>query len=653
MKCTIKDIVDFYNEYPEHIADLLVETRFGYKEIEYADITAFNSDVYLLITNTGKEIMCSPKHKFLSNNSWKYTKDFKINDVIETKDGQEHVKSISLLDQKLDLYDLQVADVHEFYANDIVSHNSTILDSICFALYGRPYRKINKPQLVNAINKKNLVVEIEFTIGSYEYLVRRGMKPNKFEIIRDGELINVSADVRDYQSILETQILRLNYKSFCQIIIQGKNASVPFMQLTAQNRREVVEDILDLQIFSVMNTILKSKVTDNNSEINHNEYAIDLIKEKIAMQRQHSLVLRDNLNEQILRIEDEISDNQKSIANFTANISDLNNRVYQLSKDIEDQNKIEKKKGSLQKIHYQLNEKLKSIRCDSEFFENHKDCPTCRQAIDDEFRSHVLVERKQQSEQVIVGIDELESRLQEVFDREKEITEINKKITSYNLSIFADQNSITGLQNHNNKLYSDIEELKQKIISQETSNDIELLNKEYEELLNRQERLIEQKEHYGMVAHILKDTGIKSKILKQYIPIINKLINKYLAAMEFFVEFHIDENFNETIKSRYRDDFTYMSFSEGEKARIDLAIVLTWRSIARMRNSASTNLFILDEILDGSLDAQGFDDLIRIIQRELKDTNTFLISHKVEQISDKFNNVIEFVKTGNFSRIKT
>jgi DNA repair exonuclease SbcCD ATPase subunit len=530
---------------------------------------------------------------------------------------------------------------------------STLTDAIAFALYGRPYRKITKPQLVNSINKKKCLVEVEFSIGRDNYLVRRGIKPNKFEIIQNDELINLSADVRDYQSILENTILRLNYKSFCQVVIQGSSGFVPFMQLTAQHRRSVVEDILDLQVFSVMNTLLKDRQSENANELKDIEHDLDLQAEVLRLTREHSATLKENVENQISRIHEEINDNTNRIDDLTSEIDSINFEISRLNDLITDSDNIVKKKKTLEKLQYQLNDKIKTIKCDVDFFKTHENCPTCTQKIEDVFRDTFIKTKENQKTEIDSGLADLESKLKDLIEREQQISKIQSEISSYNLDIYRHQNSITSLQRHSSKLISDIQMLQEQKNSYDTDkNSITELELKKANTEKRRDELLANREIYNNVAYILKDTGIKSRILKQYMPIINKLINKYLAAMEFFVEFQIDENFVETIKSRHRDDFSYESFSEGEKSRIDLAIVLTWRAIARMRNSASTNLLIMDEVFDGSLDTSGMDDLLKIIARELQDTNTYVISHKIDQISDKFDNVIVFVKSNNFSRIK-
>jgi DNA repair exonuclease SbcCD ATPase subunit len=650
IECTIKDIVDFYDEYPEYIGKLKVNSRFGYKTIEYADVTAIDSQIMEVITESGRSIKTSPEHKLFDVNvGWTFTKDLTNQNVLLCENGTDKVVSVNLLSYTEDLYDLQVSEVKEFYANGIVSHNSTILDSICFALYGRPYRRINKPNLVNSINKKDLLVEIEFDIGSIKYKVVRGMKPSIFKIYKNGKLLDESAASKDYQSILEEQILKINFKTFCQIIIQGSSTAVPFMQLTAQNRREVVEDLLDLEVFSVMNVLLKEKVSSNNKEILETEYQIDLISEKIKMQREHSAALKDTIRDQISNNEEQYTDNASTITKYQGEIASVQNIVSDLRNTID--NTIDKRISGVEKIQLQLNNKMKTIQKEYKFFHDNEQCPTCQQKIDATFKAEMIDEKQKQQKSLDHGLNELDTKLLGLIEKQNEVKKINDLISDYNMEVFKYQNTIETLQKQNQKILQDTRQLQEKLNVYDNDEDSAKFQESLTEYEKRKEALLELRDNYTIVSHILKDKGIKSRILNQYIPVINKLINKYLSNMEFYVEFHLDSNFNETIKSRFRDDFSYMNFSEGEKNRIDLAILLTWRAIAKMRNSAAANLLILDEALESGLDIYGVEYLLGIIQSELSNTNTILISHN-DSVRDRFDHVIQFTKVNNFSRVK-
>ena len=526
---------------------------------------------------------------------------------------------------------------------------STILDSICFALYGRPYRRINKPNLINSINKKDLLVEIEFDIGSVKYKVVRGMKPAVFKIYKNGKLLDESAANKDYQSILEEQILKINFKTFCQIIIQGSSTAVPFMQLTAQHRREVVEDLLDLEVFSVMNVLLKEKISSNNKEILDTEYQIDLINEKIKMQRDHSAALKDTIRDQIINNEEQYTDNNSTITKCQGDIASIRNTISDLRNSID--SSIDKRISGVEKIQLQLNNKMKTIQKEYKFFHDNEQCPTCQQNIDATFKTEMLDEKQKQKKSLNHGLNELETKLLGLIEKQTEIKKINDSISDYNMEVFKYQNTIETLQKQNHKILEDNRQLQEKLNVYDIDEDSAKFQESLSEYEKRKETLLELRDNYTIVSHILKDKGIKSRILNQYIPVINRLINFYLAAMEFFVDFHIDANFNETIKSRFRDEFSYNNFSEGEKNRIDLAILLTWRALAKMRNSASANLLILDEALESGLDLNGIEYLLAIIQSELTESNTVLISHN-DSVRDRFDHVVEFAKVNNFSRKK-
>ena len=529
---------------------------------------------------------------------------------------------------------------------------STMLDALSFALYNKPFRKINKPQLMNSINKKDLIVELEFDIGSHKYKIIRGLKPAVFEVYQNNKMISQDADNRDYQDVLEKQILKLNHKSFCQVVVLGSASFVPFMQLPAASRREVIEDLLDIQIFSTMNSLLKEKINNNNATLMEVEYQYDLTSEKIKMQHQHIVALQKNSEEQIIKLKSDIKDYMSKIDTEKTSITSLDEQIGALNEQINDQDQVSKKQKKLQVLETQLDDKLAKLQKEIEFFNLHDTCPTCKQGIDNDFKCETVASKENQMQETSSGIEQLREEIQNIQDRIQIIANISSQITSLNIEKITHSNSITGLLSQCKKAAKDIDELQKKsddlILNDDTMKELET---NIGTLAEQKGELLRDKDAYNIAAIVLKDNGIKARIIKQYIPVINKLINKYLAAMDFFVNFELDENFNETIKSRFRDEFSYASFSEGEKMRINLAILFTWRAIAKLRNSASTNLLIMDEVLDGSLDSNGTDEFLKIIGNLTQDTNTFIISHKVDQLYDKFANVIKFVKVKNFSGI--
>ena len=527
---------------------------------------------------------------------------------------------------------------------------STILDALSFALYGKPFRKITKGQLLNSINNKAAVVELEFKIGSHEYKVVRGIKPNVFEVWQNGKMINQDAAARDYQEMLEKQILKLNHKSFSQIIVLGSATFTPFMQLSAANRREVIEDILDIGIFSIMNSLLKEKVQKNRDDLQEAKYQVDLLEQKIELATQHRDQLAQLRSAEIEKLNGKIEEHNETITNATSEVESAMAKVVLINEEIGDKDSVGKKIKSIEKLRTQLNDRYRSLANDIQFYEEHDNCPTCKQGIDEHFKHDTISSKKEKREELESATVQLDDQYKQVSERLSVITEKLNEISELNTQIALRNAEIQSAKRSIAQIQQEIDDAKTAEKQDEADQiaDLEMSkvaqDKQYEALANDREVL-------GQASSILKDSGIKSRIIKQYIPVINKLINKYLAAMDFFVQFELDENFNETIRSRYRDAFSYASFSEGEKMRIDLALLFTWRAIAKLRNSVSTNLLIMDEVFDSSLDAGGTEEFMKIMESLVQDTNIFVISHKGDQLFDKFHSVIKFEKHQNFSRI--
>jgi len=529
---------------------------------------------------------------------------------------------------------------------------STILDALSFGLYGRPFRKINKPLLINTINQKNLEVEVEFRIGKRQYLVKRGLKPSIFEIYQDSKLLNQDAESKEYQEMFEKNILKLNHKSFNQIVILGSASFVPFMQLPAAHRREVIEDLLDIQIFSSMNVLLREKVQQNKTDIMDCDFNMKLIAEKIELHKKHLESMRLNNDELIKQKQEKISEFKTSIAKNVTEVENTLKTIEELQKTLPDQiktkNKIEKVRG----LVTQLEQKQIRLEKEIEFFSEHNDCPTCRQGIDHVHKKQIVSNDNQQILEVSNALEKLNHEWNNLENRMVLINDTLKTIQEHNLSIstLSTQNNtmgtfITGLEQEIEGLNKDTR------VVEDNSEELKLFKQQLKDFIANKEELSQYKMVLDVASMLLKDTGIKTKIIKQYVPIINKLINKYLASMDFFVNFELDENFEEKIKSRHRDEFSYESFSEGEKMRIDLALLFTWRAVAKLRNSASTNLLIMDEVFDSSLDSNGTDEFLKILSGLTGDTNVFIISHKGDTLFDKFENIIKFEKVKNFSRI--
>lgn len=529
---------------------------------------------------------------------------------------------------------------------------STILDALSFVLYGKPFRNINKPQLLNSITGKGLLVEVEFQIGSKEYMIRRGIKPGIFEIYQNGNLIDQNSAVREYQDMLEKSILKMNHKSFGQIVVLGSANYVPFMQLNAGERRTVIEDLLDIQIFSIMNTLLKEKSSANKAAVTEIEYQIDLTEQKIELTRKHIASLQTNNDELIANKQALIDGLQQNIDDTTHQIGLIMEKVDALSKSIADADSVTSKKNKILELESSLETKIRSLKKELVFFHDHDNCPTCKQGIDHDFKKTRLSDRQSQLDEVQAALNTLEKKVLAVNSRIDEITAINKQITALNHEISVYNGDIRSWQNNILTLQKEIASIKSNTSQIDNSqNEIDQHTKELTKHTKKKYELISEREILDVSSSLLKDGGIKTRIIRQYVPVINKLVNKYLAALDFFVNFELDEKFNETIKSRFRDEFSYASFSEGEKMRIDLALMFTWRAIAKLRNSASTNLLIMDEVFDSSLDVGGTEEFLKILDGLTSDSNVFIISHKGDQLYDKFHSVIRFEKHKNFSRI--
>ena len=527
---------------------------------------------------------------------------------------------------------------------------STVLDALCFALFGKPFRTISKSQLVNTVNAMETVVEIEFSIASRKYKIVRGIKPNVFEIWQNNKMLNQEANSRDYQKILEQQILKLNYRSFTQVVILGSSTFVPFMQLKARFRREVVEDLLDIKIFSMMNALIKQRLKDLVGELQEIEYKYKLSSEKIVMQEAYIEDIKKNKDVIVKEKENDYEFNAKSLdekRNKKTELEETNKKLYQ---SVEDQINIESKDMKLKDLRSTLTEKQKEKDRMIDFFEKHDDCPVCTQDIPKDFKSQMITTKETERKEIADGLSKMEEELIKTETRLDEIKKITSDIQTNSIEIASLNTSIQELEKWNIRLDSEIKELEKSAINNTDEEKLRILKDEYDLVEKQRKDLKEEKVYKEASKAMLQDTGIKTKIIKQYLPIMNQLINKYLASMEFYVNFSLDESFEETIKSRFRDNFNYESFSEGEKMRIDLALLFTWRAIAKMKNSTNTNLLILDEIFDSSLDSAGTDEFLKILNT-LEGENVFVISHKQDVLVDKFKHTLKFEKNKNFSKM--
>ena len=529
---------------------------------------------------------------------------------------------------------------------------STMLDAITFSLFGKPFRKINKPQLVNSINEKSTVVEVEFMIGKKHILVRRGIKPNLFEIEVDGVQLQQDANIRDFQEFLEKSILKLNYKSFTQIIILGNSSFVPFMQLRAHDRRAIIEDLLDIQIFSSMSNVLKTYVAENKVRLDDNRSTKDLVENKISLKDDYITQLKNKTKNLVTRFEKEIKSNLDQKSSLLKEMDETNDKVQELLEQVNDAKQVSEKHDKLTEYQRSILRNVDSEQKNITFFESNDDCPTCKQNIDHAFKHKEIVQKQEKIKEYENAVSEIDAKLDEVRSRLQAIQSIQEDIQSHQTKTQTLNNSISAINQYVDKIEKQIQETEQDTGDiKEEKKKLKEFQKELDDIQEKRETLIDDNELYSVARNILKDEGIKARIVKQYLPIMNKLINKYLTQMNFFVSFNLDENFNEEIKSRYRDDFTYDSFSEGEKMRIDLALLFTWRAIAKLKNSVNTNLLILDEVFDSSLDGEGTDEFMKIVNEQGSSTNVFVISHKGDTLYDKFRVHMRFEKRKNFSVI--
>jgi len=529
---------------------------------------------------------------------------------------------------------------------------STILDALCFGLFGKPFRKINKPNLLNSINQRDGIVEIEFSVGKKQYKVIRGLKPNIFEIYCDGILLNQDSSVKDYQEHLEKFILKINYKSFTQVVILGSASFVPFMQLSPADRRSIIEDLLDIQIFSSMNLLVKEKMSLIKENLSKIKYDIELTNEKIQLQKQNIEEHKTHNTKEIEKKNQEIETSQSQIYNLTKDIKGIQKHIDILQSKIEDKPLVESKSKKLVLLESKLESNIQKIKKEIEFYENNDQCPTCKQEIEQSFKQKSILEKQEKQGTQRTGLADIGKQIESVNTRIAEITKIIKHISEHNSEIVRHNSTINAINQYIGKIQKEILDLTNRKDNLEEDNiKLKELNEYLVKLNAEYEQIVSDRQYYEYASSLLKDTGIKTKIIKQYLPIMNKLINKYLASMDFFVNFNINENFEETIKSRHRDDFTYANFSEGEKQKIDLALLLTWRQVAKLKNSMNTNLLILDEIFDSSLDTVSVDLLMDILKDLTSDTNLFVISHKGDQLFDKFRSVIRFEKKNNFSQV--
>ena len=531
------------------------------------------------------------------------------------------------------------------------SGKSTMLDALCFVLFNRPFRDIKKEQLVNTINQNDCEIQVTFKVGNKNYKIIRGIKPNIFEIYCNDVLLNQDASNVDYQHTLEQNILKCNYRAFCQVVILGSTSYEPFMHLRARYRREVVEEILDIRVFSHMDLLLRTKQGELSKAVVDVKHRYDLMTEKYELQKKHFEQIQSRDNSDIEDKKQQLEENKKHNQQYSEQLQKLNEEIILTKEQIRDKEEVDKKANQLSKLEAKIETNLLNHKKNLEFFQENENCPTCTQQLEPTFRGEKIAYEKGKVTTLEDGLKGLLDEIVKTETRINEMAKVSEKITNLNIEIAKVNTSLTEINRYSNRLNDEI--IKLETDKKNTDNvafELEQIKEQLKQVNVEKEKVVEEKKYIDIAREILNDTGVKAKIIKKYLPIMNQLINKYLQAMDFFVNFHLDEEFNETIKSRFRDTFNYNSFSEGEKLRIDLALLFTWRTIAKMKNSTNTNLLILDEIFDSSLDNAGTEDFFKIL-KELTNENTFIISHKGDIMFDKFTNIIKFEKYKNFTRI--
>ena len=546
-------------------------------------------------------------------------------------------------------------DFEKNHTNLIIGTNgagkSTVLDALTFALFNKPFRKINKPQLVNTTNEKDCLVEIEFSTNSRDYLVRRGIKPNVFDIEVNGQPLHKEADDRANQRILEENILKVNYKSFTQIVILGSSTFVPFMQLPTAHRREVIEDLLDIRIFSAMNNLIKDRIRTQKDQVKSLELRKENLKEKMKMQQNFIEELENRGNANINANKEKIANLDKEVGIYMIENAKTEEGIIQYTKEQEEVVGAGEKLVKLNNLRGKISQKVSVITKEHKFFTENTVCPTCTQTIEEEFRLNRITDAQNKAKELKKGYEDLEETIKIEQERERQFIALSKEITKLNHEISQNNTRISLNQRQIRDLETEIQTITEQLKNRNTEHEKleefkENLQKTFEDLSKKKEEIV----YYDFAYSLLKDDGVKTKIIKKYLPFINQQVNRYLQMMDFYINFHLDEEFNETVKSPIHEDFSYSSFSEGEKMRIDLSLLFTWREVARVKNSVNTNLLIMDEVFDSSLDGFGTDEFLKIIRYVIKDANIFVISHKAE-LHDKFESVLRFEKVKGFSRM--
>ena len=651
MKCKLGDVTDFFNS-EERKHPMFVEGRFGYKEIEAATITAKNSEQLKISMSNNRSVICSPKHKWLSSEGWILAKELKPNCNICSSDNTlQKVKRIELLDNKADLYDIQVADVKEFYANGLVSHNSTVIDALYFAMYGKTFRKLKKDQIVNSINKKQCMVELDFSNSGREYKIVRGLAPNVFELYIDGVKKEQDASVHDYQTYIESTALKIDQRTMRQVGLIGSSAFVPFMELKTPERRQVVEELLDIQIFSVMNTVLKSKASSLASEYSDVSSNISKLKSNLAIIEKHLAEKNKQTDEMIFSNNEQIKLIHEEVDRLEAEQEDIRSKISELLELVTKETSSKTVEKELNTIISSMLHNKKIAEKEMKFFKDNNDCPTCLQTINDGFKHGEIRSRTQKIERLEEGLSVAKTKLDDITRKMKIVADHQEAIYKHELSLSSSTARKKAIISQAEQLEEAVEKLKKESYSEASTEEYDTIVSELKDETSKKTNLAETGEYYNVISTLLKDNGIKSAIIKNYVGTINSLVKKYMEIMGFNCEFTFDEEFNETMKSRYRDKFSYSNFSTGQQLRISLSILFAFRELAALKNSAATNILILDEIHSSSLDDEGNEAFLKIVEESSKSSNVLLISHDPAlDEADFIDRRIMFENVNNFTK---
>lgn len=649
LNITLQDLYDYLQENPDDIEKFEVETRYGFLPIEWCDITAKNSTIIRVELENGQYIETSPKHRLFSRD-WVSVDSLQVGDELLTRSGYVKVSNIILLDFTEDLFDIEVQNRHEFYANDIVSHNSSILNSLVYGLYGKSHTGIPKAKLVNSINGKELIVEVTFETNGAEYLVRRGQKPNVFEIYKNGELVKQDAAVKDYQAYLEESILKCGFTSFIQLIVLNVSAFTSFLSLSATARKEVVEQILNIRIFSVMNDLLKEKMQTNATLLGEIQNQLDILKARLQTERSLILTLRNQKKVQTEEINTKLAEAKEKLAEHQANIEKLVKAQDKLTKALDKYDAFKETRTNVRQKSTSLRSELKRLQKDLTFIISNDVCPFCHQDITDTHKETIGGGLKENVATLESQLADLDAESAKLDAKEAKFQEAMSRFQKIASSLTA-ENTAIGYLNQT------ITELNTKKETPSSTDDVSVHEEEAramavkaKELLEEKAELVQRRGIMEQSTALLRDKGIKTKVIEQYLPIINAQVNKYLNDMDFYISFALDETFAETIKSRERDEFSYENLSQGERRRLDLAILVTWRYIAELKNSCATNLLICDEILE-NFDTLGAESAMKLFQ-SLTGVNVFVISHRSDIQEYGFDHVYKVEKRGQFSTIE-